>query len=252
MRRRLLLGIVAFALACVSVVLMAAYTRSADERAVAGREPVRVYVAAKRVPSGTAARELRDGGGAELVVMPASTVPENALTAIDATFESLVLTAPVEKGQLLLRSMFDQASAVTGGLAVPAGMLAVSVPVKLEGAVAAYVSAGSDVTVYLTVDDPEGSGPTPDMSATRLATRVLLPRVRILAVGVRPPSTAEAADPIDLSNAEATILLTVAVEQDDAQRLVLATRTGTLYAALLSAGTSVSPGTGIDSDRLVR
>ncbi|MFB9447013.1 Flp pilus assembly protein CpaB [Dactylosporangium vinaceum] len=251
MRRRLLLALVAFGLACLSVALMAAYARRADERAVADREPVRVYVAAKRVAAGTAAKALRDNGLADLVVMPASTVPADALTSIGPAIEALVLTAPVERGQLLMRGMFDRTSVVTGGLSVPDGMLAVSVPVKLEGAVADYVRAGADVTVFLTAGDPEGTGPSPVVSATRMATRVLLSRVRVLAVGVRPVGS-EAPEPLDPNNSDATVLLTLAVEQEDAQRVVLATKTGTLYAALLSPDTWVAPGGRVDTDRLFR
>ncbi|WP_433042208.1 Flp pilus assembly protein CpaB [Dactylosporangium sp. CS-033363] len=251
MRRRLLLAIAAFALACLSVVLMAAYVRGADARAVAGREPVRVYVAAKRVPAGTTAARLRDDGDIELVVMPASTVPENALESIDENLAALVLTAPIERGQLLLRGMFDRASTVSGGLTVPDGMLAVSVPVRLEGAVANYVTAGADVTVFFS-DMGSGGGESPSPNGEW--TRVLLDRVRVLAVGVRPESTSGSSTSrgLDFGSADETVLLTLSVRQEDAQRLVLATGTGTLYAALLSPRTTVTPGAGIDTDHMYR
>ncbi|WP_433201906.1 Flp pilus assembly protein CpaB [Dactylosporangium sp. CS-047395] len=250
MRRRLLLALAAFALACVSIVLMAAYVRGADARAVAGREPVRVYVAAKRVPAGTTAARLRDDGDIELVVMPAATVPENALQSIDENLAPLVLTAPIERGQLLLRGMFDRASTVSGGLTVPDGMLAMSVPVKLEGAVANYVTAGADVTVFFSdIGAGGGGGESPAPSGEW--TRVLLERVRVLAVGVRPESTGGSTSRgLDLNSADQTILLTLSVRQEDAQRLVLATGTGTLYAALLSPRTTVTPGAGADTDHM--
>ena len=41
------------------------------------------------------------------------------MTSVDATLDKLVVTSDVQPRQLLLRGMFDEASRVTGGLALP-------------------------------------------------------------------------------------------------------------------------------------
>ncbi|OJF11357.1 RcpC/CpaB family pilus assembly protein, partial [Couchioplanes caeruleus] len=191
MKRRLLAVLVAAVLAGVGCLAVVAYVRGADQRALAGREAVWVLVSTRRIPAGTTAAGIRGGGYTEKVAMPAGTVPGTALGEVDAKLDGLVLTADLLPSQLLLRGMFAEPSQVTGGLAVPDGKLAVSVQVTAAARVAGYVRPGSRVAVFTTFTMREGRGRVPAGDGLssgheyNQATRMLLPRVEVIAVGER-------------------------------------------------------------------
>jgi len=193
--------------------------------------------------------------------MPAATVPADALSGIDTALADLAVTADQQPRQLLLRGAFDNPTVHSGGLAVPDGMLAVSVSMRVPAQVAGYVQPGSTVAVFDTFNVAEGKGTVPagDGLASSheydQATRLLLAKVQVLAIGgkgtpgaltVPAPAQTQAANGTPAPDS-ATVLVTVAVNQDQAQRLVQAAQTGALYLALLGNGVDVKPGTGVDN-----
>lgn len=264
MRRRLLAVLVALALAVLGSLAVVAYVRAADERALAGREAVSVLVATKRIPAGTTVARVRAGGYVERVVMPAGTVPGDAIGELDPALDPLALTAEVQARQLVLRGMFAEASGLTGGLAVPEGKIAVSVEMTAAGRVAGFVRPGSSVVVFDTFTMQEGRGriPAGDGLTARHdanhATRVLLPRVDVIAVGERgtagsvagPGAASPSPGTSGKAKAGADLMVTVAVTQEEAERLVHAAQTGTLYLALLDDTAKIEPGPGVDNDSL--
>jgi pilus assembly protein CpaB len=197
--------------------------------------------------------------------MPAATVPADALGELDADLDELVVTADVQARQLLLRGMFGESTRLSGGLALPEGRLAVSVEMSAAGRVAGFVRPGSKVAVFDTFTMQEGKGRIPSGDGLSLrpeanhATRVLLPRVDVIAVGERgaagaatsAPASGATADPdAATSKAGVTVLVTVAVTQPEAERLVHAAQTGMLYLALLDDTAQIEPGPGVDNNTL--
>lgn len=269
MKRRLLAVLVALVLAGGGCLAVVAYVRAADQRALAGREAVWVLVASKRIPAGTTGTQLRSGGYTARVAMPASTVPTGVIDTLDDQLTTLAVTADVQASQLLLRGMFAERSRVSGGLALPEGKLAVSVEMTAAGRVAGYVRPGSTVAVFSTFTMQEGKGriPAGDGLSTghdkNHATRVLLPRVEVIGVGERgtagaatsvpaagaAPSPA-AGDKPAVSKGGATILVTVAVTQSEAEKLIHLGLTGRLSLALLDPAAAIEPGPGVDNNTL--
>jgi pilus assembly protein CpaB len=266
MKRSILAALVAVVLAAVGCVAVAAYVRTADKRALAGQKAVQVLVVRKKIPAGTTGQAIRTGGYAELVIMPAATVPADALGGIDAPLLELAVTGDQQPRQLLLRGAFDAPIIHSGGLAVPDGMLAVSVSMRVPAQVAGYVQPGSPVAVFntFTVADGKGQGHVPagDGLASNhdynQATRLLLPKVQVLAIGGRgTPGAQVGPQPAPSPSASTTgggqpadstaVLVTVAVTQEQAQRLVHAAQTGNLYLALLGDGAEARPGAGVDN-----
>ncbi|GGQ75680.1 Flp pilus assembly protein CpaB [Couchioplanes azureus] len=267
MRRRLLAVLVAAVLAGVGCLAVVAYVRGADQRALAGREAVWVLVSTRRIPAGTTAAGIRAGGYTEKVAMPAGTVPGTALGEVDARLDGLVLTADLLPSQLLLRGMFAEPSQVTGGLAVPDGKLAVSVQVTAAARVAGYVRPGSRVAVFTTFTMREGRGRVPAGDGLssgheyNQATRMLLPRVEVIAVGERGAAgavtagdapTAQPSAPAGSSGPKsaAGMLVTVAVTQQEAEKLLHVSLTGVLSLALLDDTATVQPDEGVDNNSL--
>jgi pilus assembly protein CpaB len=270
MKRSILAALVAVVLAAVGCVAVAAYVRTADKRALAGQKAVRVLVVRKMIPAGTTGEAIRAGGYTELAVMPAATVPADALGGIDAPLLGLAVTADQQPRQLLLRGAFDAPIVHKGGLGVPDGMFAVSVSMRVPAEVAGYVRPGSSVAVFDTFTVAEGKGPgqvpAGDGLATQhdydQATRLLLPKVQVLAIGSRgtpgaqvgpqpAPQPTPSPSGSTISGGQqadtGSVLITVAVTQDQAQRLVHAAQTGALYLALLGDGTEARPGAGVDN-----
>lgn len=245
MRRRLLATLVALALALVGCLSVVLYVRGADERAMAGQRAVQVLVANQRIPAGTTVAQIRRGGYTDQVTMPGGHVPADAMGVLDAALDTLAVTAEVQPRQLLLRGNLGESTQTSGGLAVPDGKIAVSVEITPTGRVAGFVRPGAMVAVF---DTYQVAG------TARTATKVLLPRVEVIAVGERGT---EGAATTTSGTAQATgagrpILITVAVSQDEAQRLVHGAQTGKLSLALLDDTATVLPGSGVDDQTLFR
>src|SRR5215470_15068560 len=126
MKRRLLIAVLALLLAAVGTGGVLTYIKQADARAIAGVRAVSVLVAQKQVPSGTTAAAALRNGLIASERLPASSVPANALSSVPAALSSLVLSAALPPGQVLLRPMLITPVHTTSGLAIPPGMMALT------------------------------------------------------------------------------------------------------------------------------
>lgn len=252
MKRSVLVLGLAVLLALVGTTSVFWYVRGADARAMAGKQAVTVLIADQSVPAGTAAGKAVDTGLLRTEQMPADTVPAGVLSEIPSDLAQLVAVADIAPGQLVLRSMFDKDQPNPSGLAIPDGMIAVTVPLGMPQEVAGYVKAGSDVAVFDTYTERDAKGrPTGDgLPKSRedvQITRVLLPSVEVLAIGGAPAKKADAGE-----SQQVDVLVTVAVDQHDAERLILRSETGLLHLALLSSTSKVKPGRGADTRSMTR
>ncbi|MFI7545674.1 Flp pilus assembly protein CpaB [Actinoplanes sp. NPDC049599] len=263
MRRRLLAVLVAAVLAAAGCLAVVTYVRGVDRRTLAGQEAVWVLVATQRIPAGTTGAKIQAGGYTRRIAMPAATVPADGVEAIDDQLAALSITADVQPSQLLLRGMFGESTRISGGLALPEGKVAVSVETTAASRVAGFVRPGSKVAIFDTFTVRDGKGRVP--SGARLsdnyeynhATRVLLPRIEVLAVGERGTAGAAISTPSaegqpakDTAKAGQTVLVTVAAGQDEAEKLIHASLTGTLTLVLLDDTATIAPGAGVDNNSL--
>lgn len=251
MTRRIIGVLLAIVLAIAGTAAVFAYVSTAEERAAASQEAVQVVLANERIPAGTSVARLREQELVREVVMPASSVPDGALTSITedlADLEDQVVTADLHPDQLLMRRAFGPPAQLTGGLAVPDTKVAVSVRIDVHQQVAGYVRPGSHIAIFNTYgsdDDDEI-----DEAADNTRTRLLLPRVEVLAVGVFGDGGVTTTTADEDEEGRSGLVLTVAVSQDEAERLIHASRTGQLYLALLTDTSEIEPGPGVDSRNL--
>lgn len=134
--------------------------------------------------------------------------------------------------------------------------MAVSVQLSDPARVAGFVGPGSEVAVFLSVDDSTsvGIGGAGGSGATGGLTAVLLPRVKVLAAGQSTTIT----QTTTTTEGEATTeqlpraILTLALNQEEATKIVQAQRAGELYFALLTKESAVKPGEPIDAGSLFR
>jgi pilus assembly protein CpaB len=248
MTRRILTVALALVLAVLGAVGVLDYVHQADQRALAGNRAVTAYIAKAQIPSGTTAgAALRDG----LLVsqqFPASSVPADAVRSISPSTAGQVLTSGLASGQMLLSPMLGTSVETSAALPVPPGMVAVTLQFCVQQAVANYVTSGSQVAVFNTFVN--GKAATGACTADNLNsahtglvhTRLVLPKVLVLAVG-EGTATAPAAVPVAAATSSsgsspATIYVTMAASQADAERLIELGEAGSPYLALVTSASA--------------
>jgi pilus assembly protein CpaB len=201
--------------------------------------PITVAIAAVRIPIGTSGAKIRAEDMVRLVKMPKDSVPDDTMPEVNVELDKLVVTSNIAAGQLLLRANFGDRTTVTSGLPLPEGKMAVTVETGAPEQVAGYVQPGSQVTIFLTYIVVETNGTRTNIERTR----VLLPRVEVLAVGTYQQARTNA----NAASRANSLMLTVAVSQDEAERLIEGLSHGTLYLGLLTDSVQVTPGSGVDN-----
>lgn len=238
MGRRLALLLVAVLVAAVGTTLVFLYVKTADDRAIADQQPVTVLVAKVAIPAGTRVLDAANSGSFQSTEVPALAVAPGALSSIEPV-KDFVALAPVFPGQQLLTGMFGATAAASSSIAIPPGQIAMSFQFGDPQRVAGFVQPGSNVVIML----------TSSLGGGQSSTRVLLPKATVIAVGpttVTPPADAAQANPEVLPRA----LLTLALTQQDAEKLVFASGNGTLYLGLLNDKSKITPGPGVSATNL--
>jgi pilus assembly protein CpaB len=258
MTRRIIGVLLAIVLAVLGTGAVLLYVSSARNTVAAGQRAVHILVAKGRIPAGTSGDRIRSQGLTEVLVVPASTVPDDALGQLPTALDKLVVTADVQPRQMLLRGMFGQATKLSGGLDIPEGTIAVSVAINVNQQVGGFVRPGSQIAIFDTYPS-DANGRVSNASTTgggNRMTRVLLPRVEVIAVGtygangVTSNQVQQNGDSTTQQNSGGQIIVTVAVAQADAERLIHASATGSLYFALLTDSSDVKPDNGVDNSSL--
>jgi pilus assembly protein CpaB len=245
MTRRIVAIIIAVALAGIGALGMLYAVLSADQRARHNlNDAVSVAIATRPIPAGYTGARIRAEAMFRIERMPRSSVPSDFLPDVGANEERKVVLSNVASGQVLYQGLFGQPGIMTAGLALPDGKMALTVKTGVPEQVAGYVQPGSKVTIFLTYDILDS-----DFKPTgEKRTRVLLPSVDVLAVGAyRTGGDGTDGNSSQDLRADGELLLTVAVDQGEAARLVHAVHSGELYCALITDTITVTPGAGVDN-----
>ncbi|MGC1212399.1 MAG: RcpC/CpaB family pilus assembly protein [Micromonospora sp.] len=257
MARRIIPVLISVVLAALGTGAVLLYLRSADDRAVAGKQARTVLVADKHIPAGTSGKALRTKGYLREVRMPVETLPEDALEQVNGSLDALVTTAPVQRGQLMLRAMFGSAVAGGSGLAIPDGQMAITARVKSTVFGPASLRAGARVAIFYTytpMDDQKrdvvsGSGLEKGRKINSV-TRLLMTDVEVISVG--PAPAADGATPAGATTGGSDELsVTFGLNQVDAERLAHAVALGgELNVGVLGESSEVKPDSGVDNRSL--
>lgn len=240
MNRRIALLVAAVIIAALGTGLVYAYVKSADDRAIEAQAPVTVLVAKLPIAAGTKVQDAANAGSFEAREFAAGSVTPGALSSVDVLADA-VAVIPIFPGQQILGPMFGPTAtaSTSAGLALPPGKIAVSVQFGDPQRVAGFVVPGSDVVVFLSGAIDDGSE----------LTRVLIPRATVVAAG--PTAVTPPADP-STANVEVfpKALLTLALDQKDAEKIIFASTKGTLYLGLLNGASQIAPGAGVTAGNL--
>ena len=233
-RKRFVAAILALVVALAGAGSLWWYAQTADQRAVEGLQAVDAYVATGEIPAGT---PLGTALGMHLLTVqqiPKRLAPAGASTAVDPSMTGNVAASDIHTGQLVLLSQFVAPQAATSGLAIPDGLIAVSVDVADTPRLGNFVHPGANVAVFLVSPTADGKGKQ---------TRMLLARSLVVAVGDTTSGAAGAAQ-------VPSTRLTFAVAQHDAEKLIQATTLGTLYLGLETNKSTVAPGPAVTDQNL--
>lgn len=241
MSRRVVLLVAALIVAALGTSLVFVYVSGANDRALAKQQPVQVLVAKKLITAGTTIDIAQSSGSIEQRDMPKSGVVVGALSNVDAIKGQVALTT-IYPGQQIVSALFGATAALTttSDLAIPPGDIAISQQFSDPARVAGFVQPGSHIAIFLTTSAGSGGGDF---------TRVLLPNALVVAVGpttITPPANGQQAN----TEAVPRALLTLALSQVDAQKLVYGAGKGQLYLGLLNDKSKINPGTVTNSGNL--
>jgi pilus assembly protein CpaB len=242
--------VLALVLASVGTWAIVQYVRNADERAIEGTEPVEVLVVEQAIPEGTPAEELTTFVTTTLV--PRDSRVDDALTELDPVL-GLVTATELVPGEQVLASRFiaEETFAAQGGIEVPDGLLEVTFTVAPDRAIGGAIAPG-DLVAFIasfepfTLDavEPESAqdlqnfldAAQEEVEPITLKTpntthitihKALVTRVQVGSEGAAGGETETGAD----LSPSGTLLITLAVEAPEAERIVFAAEFGRIWLA---------------------
>jgi len=243
-RRRLLLILAVF-VAVIGTALVFIYVRGADSRAQRGVANVSALQATSNIAAGETYDAALAAGKLSMQQIPQNVLDKNTgyQTSVDA-LKGKIAAVPIFPGQVIVSSQFgDTVQSTSSSLAIPKGMIAISVNLTDPDRVAGNIENGSQVAIFVT-----GNLQTTATAASSVqSTRLLLPKVTVLNVGSpQPPTTTTSTDQTGTQTTEQLprTLLTIAVSQKDAQKVILSSKALQLTFGLLTSSSKVHPAPG--------
>ncbi len=243
MKSRLIAGIAAVVLALVGAVMVFSYANRADARALQELEPVDVLVVQTAVPAGTPVTDL--AGAVAPTQLPGASVADTALKDLESSQGMVTAVDLVPGEQLVTERLVKPEDLVTpGAVEVPQGLHEVSILVEPQRIAGGRVAAGDFVGVFVSMAD-NGLEAEPDKQSTQL----VLPRVLISAVQRAPepaPADPEATEEeTAAARAEAlptgSLMVTLALNPDQASRLVFASEYESIWLSNATAAGNDAP-----------
>jgi pilus assembly protein CpaB len=251
MDRRRLLMMLAVLVALVGTALVFLYVKGADSRAGSKYDSVSALQATQNIGAGETYDSALAEGKISLRQIPQTVVDTNPGYQTSTTaLKGKIASVPILAGQLVVSGQFgNTVAAPTSALPIPKGMIAISVNLTDPDRVAGNIQNGSEVAIFVTgnLTQPTGSqsSSSSDNGAQQVeATRLLLPKVTVLNVGSPVPVSTTTTDQTGNQTTETLprTLLTIAVSQKDAQKVIVASKALDLTFGLLTANSQVHSG----------
>lgn len=240
MTRRTVLMLTALLIAALGTGMIVFYVKGIETRVTADQELVSVLVAKETIQTGETLKAAQDDGRVELVDVRRADFVTGALDEAGGSASQSALTT-IYAGQQLLPQMFGKpTSANASGLALEPGQLAISVTLKDSQRVGGFVVPGSQVALYVSTDIPgvkSNDKPEP-------YTGLLLPRVTVLGVGGSTQPKAKEGESQDTVGAE--VVMTLAVDDATAQKVIFAARNTDVSFALLGENADLKVTKGVE------
>jgi pilus assembly protein CpaB len=234
--RRVLILVVAVALAGLTAFLTVHYANSADERAFKDAQLVSVFLVKKDIPKGFPGEKALDEGYIGKDSIPRKFFPAKAITNAQV-LRGQVALAPLSVGVPVVEGSFVEPRLAQESFAqrLEKGMQAVTLAVSDVQGVARLVVPGDHVNLMMTTDK-QGAGAA---GTSDKETQFVLQNVEVLAVGnstaLQPGEAAVQAQNLQAGQVKTVDsgLMTFSVPGLDAERLVNASETGSIHFTLV-------------------
>jgi pilus assembly protein CpaB len=242
--RRMLILVIAVALAGLTAFLTFNYANSADERAFKDAELVSVLLVKKDIPKGFPGDRALDEGYVSRESIPRKFFPAKAITNAQS-LRGQVALAPLSPGVPVVDGSFVEPRLAQESFAqrLAKGMQAVTLAVSDVQGVARLVVPGDHVNLMVTLD---GEGPGAAAGGGK-QTQFVLQNIEVLAVGntttIQPGEQAVQAQDLQAGQAKTVDsgLMTFAVPALDAERVVHANEIGTIHLTLVPPDFAPAP-----------
>lgn len=232
MKSRLLAGIAALVLAVVGAILVVSYAQGADARAVQGLEPQDILVVAKAVPAGTTTEALKPFLATER--LPGTAIAKSALQNLDGMAGKVTAVDLLPGEQLVAeRLIAPEELQTSGAVDIPEGLQEVSFQLEPQRVVGGRLAPGDHVGIFISLKSG-GDAAKPDKESTQLSIhKVLLTAVQRAPVASEAAKTASGtgstAPAEDTSLPTGSLLLTVAVDDVNASKIIYASEFASLW-----------------------
>jgi pilus assembly protein CpaB len=187
------------------------YVRGVRTNARTGGKMVTVIVTKQDIPTGTSLDSLVSEGAFTTMAIPRTALVRGAVTSL-LQMRGKETSSPVVAGEQMSTARFSGSNEVTGGgLGIPQGFEAITVPLDSAQSVGGMINRGDRVTVYASINN----------SAVALVPDALVLRAD-------NPENKDSS-----SSGSGNVQITMALSPTQALRLVLAQKSGSVWLALL-------------------
>ena len=242
-RRKVLLAVAAV-IAALGTLLVFLYVRGADTRADERYEAVQVLRAVKQIEPGETVEAAQAAGKFETSSVSQKDLLPEALTTTEPIVGKVAISTIYPKEQLT-SAKFGTTGAAASGLTIPKGKIAISINLTDPARVAGFVNPGDKVAIFMT-----GTGGAEGGTFSRL----LLPNIQVIGAGTTTMVATTTTDPEGVATTDQLpkTLLTVAVTQAEAERVLYGSANGELSFGLLNKDSKAAPSKGVTNANLFK
>lgn len=225
MKSRLVAGGAAVVLALIGAMLVVSYAQGADQRAVQNLEPVNVLVVKTAIPAGTPVEAMSASVATEQ--LPAAAVAESSLKSLDESKGKVAAVDLIPGEQLAKERLVEPENLKSSGsVKIPAGLEEVSFQLEPDRVIGGRLVPGDHVGVFVSMD-AGGMADKADQATTMLTVRKALVTAVQRAPEATPkaqptPTASATANQPDTTLPVGALMLTVAVSDVDAAKIVFA------------------------------
>ena len=234
MARRSVLLLVAALIALAGTAMIVLYVQGIDARATKDQELVEVLVATETIEIGETVAAAQDAGKIDKAEVRRIDLVDGSLSSTTSVADDVAI-GTIYPGEQLLAKKFGTLGD-TQSLVIPDDQMAVSIELTDYERVAGFVNPGNEVAVFATTLNAVALQPDDTEKKLSTYTRILLTRNLVLGVGTTSVTsrTTQEEDGATATEEVARTILTIAVTQEQAEKLIQADLTGELNFALLT------------------
>jgi pilus assembly protein CpaB len=221
--KRSIIGVVAAVmLAAVGTLVLVGFVRGAEDRALAGQETAEVLVVSEHVERGTASEDLTASVSTERV--PAKVRAEGSVVSLD-DLEGQVAAIDLVAGEQLVAGRFTTVQELQSesDIEIPEGLQEVTISLEPQRAVGGQLIPGDTVGFFASF--------SPDVlpyNSKLILHKLLVTNIQVEQLPQTPVEDDGTSSGPDLAPT-GNLLLTLAVDVEQAERIVFAAEHGTIW-----------------------